>query len=97
MVSGDERHRQQRMHVRFALTLASGSDVDQREPLQFSELIEWICWAEGVAVAELTSLEVTDGDVIARFMRPSGRSRVSTYPLSAFSRWTKGNIARARG
>ena len=69
--------------------------VNQSEPLHFSELIEWVCRAEGVTVAELTSLEVTEGDVIARLMWPSGRTRVSTYPLVAFSRWRNSKVSRA--
>lgn len=71
--------------------------VNQSEPLQFSELIEWVCAAEGVTVADLASLEVTEGDVIARLMWPTGRTRVSTYPLVAFSRWRNSKIARSRG
>jgi hypothetical protein len=67
--------------------------VNQSEPLQFSELIEWVCGVEGATIAELTSLEVTEGDVIARLIWPTGRSRVSSYPLVAFSRWRKGNTS----
>jgi hypothetical protein len=71
-------------------------EVCQPGPLQFSDLIEWVCEAEGVTLAELAWLEVREGDVIARLTWPTGRSRVSTYPLAAFSRWQRSNSAFTR-
>ena len=42
-----------------------------------------ICEAEGVAPAQVQSIEVDDDEISVRIERCGGRSRIVTYPVTA--------------
>jgi hypothetical protein len=41
-----------------------------------------ICEAEGIAAPQVRSIEIVDDEIVARIDRPSGRSRLVTYPIA---------------
>jgi len=44
-----------------------------------------ICEAEGIAPAQVRSIQVDDGEISVRIERPGGTSRVVIYPVAIFS------------
>ena len=43
-----------------------------------------ICEAEGIAPAQVRSIQVDDGEISVRIEKPGGSSRVVIYPLAIF-------------
>ena len=44
-----------------------------------------ICEAEGIAPAQVRSIQVDDGEISVRIERPGGTSRVVIYPVAIFA------------
>ena len=50
---------------------------------EFSQAIDQICLAEGVTRNKLVSIKIIDGEISVRYVRSSGLSRTSSYPIAA--------------
>ena len=46
------------------------------------EAVVRICEAEGVALAQVRSIEVDDDEISVRIERPGGGGRIVTYPVA---------------
>jgi hypothetical protein len=51
----------------------------------WTDAVRFICEAEGLAIPQVTSVDVRDDEISVHLMLPDGRSRISTYPLAALS------------
>jgi hypothetical protein len=49
----------------------------------WTDAIRLICEAEGLAILQVTSVQVVDDEISVHLVLPNGRSRISTYPLAA--------------
>jgi hypothetical protein len=48
---------------------------------QLARAMAKICEAEGIAAAQVQSIQIIDDEIIARIHRPGGRSRLVAYPV----------------
>ena len=44
-----------------------------------------ICEGEGIALAQVSSIQVDDDEISVRIERPGGGSRIVTYPVAIFA------------
>ena len=49
------------------------------------QVLARICEVEGIARAQVRSIQVDDGEISVRIERPGGSSRVVIYPVAIFA------------
>jgi phosphoribosylpyrophosphate synthetase len=63
---------------------AHSSEVGELAPA-LEQALARICEVEGIALAQVRSIQVDDGEISVRIERPGGSSRVVIYPLAIFA------------
>jgi hypothetical protein len=63
---------------------ASSRTVGELAPA-LEQALARICEVEGIAAAQVRSIQVNDDEISVRIERPGGSSRIVTYPVAIFA------------